>query len=119
MITKLDRSSGRVVGFTVSGDVAKADYDVLNQGVESALSESDTASVLLDLTGFHWEKVEAWGADLAFGHTYRKRIDRMAIVGDKKWEEHLAHLAKPFYAEDSAFFADADDAWAWLERGAQ
>ncbi len=43
----------------------------------------------------------------------------MAIVGDKRWEEHLAHLAKPFYAEDSAFFADADDAWAWLEQGEQ
>ncbi len=49
-----------------------------------------------------------------FGHEYHEKIARMAIVGHKKWEQHLAHLAAPFYAKESAYFDDQDAAWAWL-----
>lgn len=118
MITKLDRSHDNVLGFAVSGDVTKADYDVLTPAVESALTHADSVRLLLDLTEFHWEKVEAWGADLGFGHEFRHRIARMAIVGDKAWEKYLAHLAQPFYAEDTAFFQDIDQAWSWVAAGA-
>ena len=42
----------------------------------------------------------------------------MALVGDKTWEKYLARLAQPFYAEDTAFFQDIDQAWSWVAEGA-
>ena len=113
-ITKMDRSEGKALGFEVAGQVTKADYEVLTPAVAAAVEEHGTVDLLLDLTGFHWEKVSAWGADLHFGHEYHDKIDRMAIVGDKRWEKHLAGLASPFYAKDSEFFEDDDDAWTWI-----
>ena len=71
--------------------------------------------LLLDLTDFHWEKVSAWGADLRFGREYHDKIDRVAIVGDKRWEKHLASLASPWYARDSKYFDNDTDAWGWLD----
>lgn len=116
MIEKLDQSSGRVLGFRIEGTVDKSDYALLVPAVEELVNQQGTISLLLDLTGFKWEKVSAWGADMSFGHEFRKKIDRMAIVGDKKWEQWLAKLASPFYADEARFFQseDIDSAWDWL-----
>ena len=112
-ITTASRSSGNVLGFSVSGDVTNEDYDVLTPAVAAAVEEHGTVNLLLDLTGFHWEKISAWGADLHFGHEYHHKITRLAIVGNKKWEQHLAHLASPWYAKEAKFFEGEDDAWRW------
>lgn len=114
MIEKMAQSSGADLGFTVSGDVTPADYEVLTPAVAAAVAEHDSVNLVLDLTGFHWEKVSAWGSDLHFGHEFHDKVARMAIVGNKKWEEHLTKLASPFYAKNSRFFDDVDDAWEWL-----
>lgn len=114
MIEKMDRSSGNIVGFNVSGDVTKADYETLGPAVEAAIDAAGSVNILLDLREFHWEKVSAWGADLEFGRTYHHKIDKMAIVGNKKWEKHLAALCSPLYAKDAKYFESDDDAWDWL-----
>ena len=72
-------------------------------------------NMVLDVTEFDWEKVNAWGADLKFGHDYHKKITKMAIVGDKRWVKWATHLASPFYACEAQYFdvQDAESAWAW------
>jgi hypothetical protein len=115
MIEKMEQSHDAVLGWRVTGDVTAGDYDVLVPEVQSVVDEHGTVRLLLDLTGFRSEKVEAWGADLRFGQHFRHVVERMAIVGDHAWERWLARLAEPFYAQDARFFTDADEAWAWLE----
>mgnify|MGYP003690518109 CR=1 FL=1 len=114
-ITELETDRDDTLGFEVSGDVTKADYEVLTPAVTAAVDEHGTINLLLDLTGFHWEKVSAWGSDLRFGREFRHKIARLAIVGNKRWEEHLANLASPWYAEESAYFEDRDAASTWLK----
>jgi hypothetical protein len=114
-ITPMDRSEGDVLGFAVSGEVTTSDYEILTPAVEAAVDAHGSVKLLLDLTAFHREKVGAWGADLHFGHAYHHKIQRMAIVGDRAWERHLAHLCTPFYAREAEYFDNDDDAWAWLE----
>jgi hypothetical protein len=54
---------------------------------------------------------------MKFGRDYHKKIEKMAIVGDKKWQEWLTKVAEPFYAVEAKFFSpdDIDDAWAWVK----
>jgi hypothetical protein len=115
VIETMEKSTEGVLGYTVSGTVTKADYETLVPAVEAAVQAQGSVSLLFDLTDFRWEKVSAWGSDLNFGKEYHDKIDKMAIVGDKKWEKHLAGLASPYYAKDSQFFEAVDDAWTWLE----
>ena len=114
-ITIVDRSGGDTLGFKVSGDVTKGDYDVLTPAVAAAVDQHGTVNLLFDLIDFHVEQVSARGADPKFGHTYHHKIRRMAIVGDKKWQKHLAAICSPFYAKEAEFFENDADAWAWLE----
>jgi SpoIIAA-like len=114
MIERIDRDGGAVLGFRAVGDVTAADYEILTPAVQAAVEQYQSVRLLLDLTDFGWEKVEAWGADLRFGQQFRHAIERMAIVGDRRWERWLAHLAAPLYAQQAQFFTDVDEAWAWL-----
>jgi hypothetical protein len=115
VIEAFDKGAGKVLGFRVVGDVSKADYEMVRPAVEAAVDRYGTVRVLIDLTDFHWEKVEAWGADLSFGHTYHHKIERMALVGEQSWGKWLAKLADPFYAQDAKWFEDQTAAWQWLE----
>lgn len=114
-----DQSSENVVGFIASGEVTKGDYAVMDPAIAGIVKEYGSVYVMVDLTDFEWEKLSAWGSDFDFGHKYHEKIERMAIVGPKKWQKALAALAKPFYAKDAKYFDDAKAAWVWLEEGAK
>ncbi len=116
MIEKMEASQGNVLGFKLSGHITKADYDILVPAVQAAVQQDGSVSLLLNMQDFKWEEASAWGDDLHFGRTYRKKVDTMAIVGDKRWEKWIAKLAAPFFAEEAQFFQppDTDAAWEWL-----
>jgi hypothetical protein len=115
VIEQLPHDHENVLGFTISGDVTREDYEILVPAVRDMVGTHGSARLLLDLTHFHWEKVSAWGSDMKFGHEFHDAIERLAIVGDHQWESWLAFFVKPFYARDAGFFSDRDSGWAWLE----
>ena len=115
MIETMERSSDNVLGYVMSGDITKADYETLVPAVAAAVEAHGSVSLLFDLTDFHWEKMSAWKSDMDFGKDYHDKIVKMAIVGDKGWEKHLTKLADRYYAEEAKYFEAADDAWDWLE----
>lgn len=53
-------------------------------------------------------------ADLCFGHEFHDKIDKLAIVGNRKWEKRLAHVCSPFYARESQYFESVNDAFDWI-----
>jgi len=114
MLCTMDRSTDAVLGYKMSGDVTKADYQTLTPAVASAIKANGTISLLFDLTDLHWEKASAWGSDLDFGKQFGDSVEKMAIVGDKGWEKHVAKLAQPYYAKEAKYFDTDDDAWSWL-----
>jgi SpoIIAA-like len=116
MFEKMAQSSGKVVGYKAIGTITASDYKKLEPEVKSFVEKEGNIRMLFDLSDFKWEKLEAWLPDLKFGHEFHKKIEKIAIVGDKTWEKWMTHLAKPFYARDAKFFpsADIDKAWAWL-----
>ena len=111
----MDRSSGNTLGYRMSGDVTKADYETLDPAVDAAVKEYGSVNLLLDLSDFHWEKASAWSSDIKFGQTYKDKIDKMAMVSHASWAKHLAKLAEPFYAKEIKYFENVDDAWDWLK----
>lgn len=116
MIEKLEQSSGKVIGFKMSGTIDKKDYDVLVPEVEALMADDGHFNMLLDMTEFKWEKISAWGHDMKFGERTRKKVDKLAVIGDKKWQKWLTDISDPFYAHEAEFFepAQSDQAWSWL-----
>ena len=117
MIEKSSKSSGNTLGYKAIGTIKKEDYEALIADVEALLQQEESINMLLDMEEFEGEQFKAWGADFKFGREYRKKIAKMAIVGDKKWQEWMTALVDPFFAREAEFFLieERDAAWEWLQ----
>lgn len=118
MLQKLDQGSGPVMGYKVVGKVTVEDYREMEPAIQALVDEYDSMCLLLDLQEFAGEEVKAWLPDLKFGHHFHDKINKMAIVGDKRWQKLVAALASPWYAKDAKFFhpEETDKAWTWLRQ---
>ena len=100
-----------------SGKLAKEDYLYLSPAIERLVQAHGKVRLLFDMTDFHgWEIGAAW-EDLKIGLDHFSDIERMALVGEKKWQHSMAAFAKPFTKAEVRYFehADAVHARRWVE----
>ncbi len=110
----VESPDGRMVEVQVTGKLSKEDYEHFVPRTEK-LMQNGKVRILFSMHEFSgWEMGALW-EDIKFDIKHFKDIDRLAMVGDKKWEHHLAKLAEPYYAREAKFFDTDDDAWSWLE----
>jgi len=76
--------------------------------------------LLAQFEDFHGWDLHAMWDDFQFGVKHYSDLERIAIVGDRKWEEWMAKLCKPFSKASVNYFdvSQTDAAWAWLREGA-
>lgn len=114
MISTMERSSGSLLGYSVSGDITKADFGTLTPVVASVVAEQGSVSLLLDVTDLHIEKVSAMSAQVDFAQQFGDKIDKMAVVGDEKWAKKAAELCDKLGVSNFKFFETEGDAWTWI-----
>ncbi len=101
---------------TMIGKLTHEDYEVFVPLIDKALKEAKGLEVdmLVDMRKFEgWELKAAWD-DMKFGLKYRNAFDKMAIVGDKKWEEISVKMFAHMMKGKTKFFKDRQKALAWL-----
>lgn len=117
MIEKLDCSSNKVIGFKLSGKLHDEDYKHFVPEVDKAIAKDGKIRMLAWFHDFHgWDMHALWD-DTKFATTHCTKIEKIALVGEKTWEEWMAKVCKPFTMAEIKYFdaANIDDAWAWLE----
>lgn len=111
-----EENGGKVLAVHVSGKLAKSDYEGFVPEFERFLHQKGKVRVLFDMAGFHgWEVGGAW-EDLKFATKHFADIERLAMVGEKKWQHGMATICKPFTKATVRYFdhAEAAEARAWL-----
>ncbi len=118
MLMKLKQSSGNELGFLASGCLTENDYErFLIPEVEKVLAEHSTIRLLFQFEDFNgWDHHALW-LDFTFGLKINRRIDKLALVGDKTWEEWVAKAVKVVCHGETHFFPiqDQQKAWQWLK----
>jgi SpoIIAA-like len=111
-----EEDSGKVLVIHVLGKLVAADYEHLTSEFERLLMEHGKLRVLFDMTGFHgWDAGAVW-EDFKFDVRHFSDIDRLAMVGDKKWQHGMAMFFKPFTKATTRYFENTNRAEArkWL-----
>ena len=111
-----EENSGKVLVLHVSGKLVKADYEQFVPEFERLVRQNGQLRMLFDMTGFHgWEASALW-EDTKFAFKHFADIERLARVGDKKWQHGMATFCKPFTKAVIQYFdqADAAEARKWL-----
>src|ERR1700690_847042 len=112
-----EEDGGNPLVVHVSGKVAKADYEHFVPEFERLVRQHGKLRVLFDMTGLHGWTAGALWEDTKFAMHHFRDIDRLAVVGEKKWQEGMATFCKPFTKATIRYFdhADAVAARKWLD----
>jgi len=111
-----EENGGKLLVIHVSGKLAKADYERFVPEFERLVRQHGKLNVLFDMAGFHgWDACALW-EDIKFDIKHFAEIERLAMVGDKKWQQGMATFCKPFTKATIKYFihAEADEARKWL-----
>ena len=116
MIKKLEEGRGKIIGFEISGKLHDVDYKTFIPEVEEIIQKHGKAKILSYFRDFHGWDLHAFWDDLGFGLKHFGDIPKIAMVGDKKWEEWMTAICKPFTKAKVKYFdeSEIDEAWVWL-----
>lgn len=111
------RKDGKILVVRVTGRLDKEDYEKFTPDVEQLIAQHGKIRVLLETHDFHGWTAGALWEDIKFDAKHFSDIERLAIVGEKKWEKGMATFCKPFTTAEVRFFEHdkADEASAWIE----
>ena len=99
------------------GKLTHADYEIINPMIDSALAgiKSPRIKVLFDGSELEgWELRAAWD-DFKLGLKHGGEFDKIAIFGNKKWQEYSAKIGSWFISGDVKYFEDLDEALTWIQ----
>ena len=119
-ITLTEKNDGKVLEVAATGKLAHDDYKVFVPEFERLLRKNGKLRVLFEMKDFHgWEAAALWD-DIKFDVKHFSDIERIALVGDKKWEKGMAAFCRPFTTAKLRYFDQGEiaEAHAWVESGA-
>ena len=110
-------ATGPVLEVHVSGKLTKEAYGQLVPAVDKQIKEQGKLRILLVMKDFHGWTAGALWEDTKFDLKHWRDIERLAMVGDKKWEQGMAAFCKPFTAAKIKYFdqSQLDEAREWVE----
>ena len=98
------------------GKLTHTDYETITPMIDSALQEvtAPKVRVLIDGTELEgWEPRAAWD-DFRIWLKHGNEFEKIAIYGNKKWQEIAAKVGSWFISGQIKFFETEDQALTWL-----
>ncbi|MFW6154974.1 MAG: STAS/SEC14 domain-containing protein [Planctomycetota bacterium] len=111
-----EETGGAVMEVRLSGKLTRADYEHFVPEVDRRLVEHDKLRLLVIMENFHgWTAGALWD-DIKFDAKHFRDIDRLAFVGETRWQQGMATFCKPFTTAKIRYFEpdDLDEARRWL-----
>jgi hypothetical protein len=118
MIEILSGLPAHTVGFKLSGKLHDWDYKQFVPVVDAEIAKEGKVNILAQFHDFQgWDAKALWD-DIKFSTTHCTKINRIALVGEKKWQQWMAKVCKPFTMAKIQYFdaANFNDALKWLSQ---
>jgi hypothetical protein len=119
MIETIQTGSPSIVGFKLHGKLHDDDYKTFVPAVDAAVASEGRLRLFAQFEDFHGWDMHAMWDDFKFSRKHYMDFDRIAMIGDHRWEGWMATICKPFTQANVRYFdaSKVDDAWAWLREG--
>lgn len=117
MIEVNAHSDHDILSIKATGKLSKEDLDKIEPALKNFIIVTDHPHLIMILEDFvGWEEPAAFWKDLQLDSEYIGYFDRIAVVGEKKWQEWGTRLVNPIIKEEITYFPlnKADEAWDWL-----
>ncbi len=111
-----EKNTGKILEVLATGKIVREDYQQLVPAFERLLQQHGKISILFEMRDFHgWTAGAAW-EDIKFDAKHFCDIDRLALVGETKWEKGMSVFCRPFTTAKIKYFdhTQAEAARAWV-----
>jgi hypothetical protein len=115
-ITLHETNESRVLEVHISGKVTAADYEHFVPAVERSVKQHGKIRMLVEMHDFHGWTAGALWQDIKFDARHFNDIERIAMVGETKWQHGMSVFCKPFTAAKLRYYdrTALDEARTWL-----
>lgn len=118
MINIQEQPNDDILLLTVTGKLTKEDLDNLIPHLKDQVETSDHPQLFMIMEDFEgYESASAIWKDLKLDTEYIGYFDRIALVGDKKWQEWGTRVFDKITKEELRFFSidEKEEAKNWIE----
>ena len=118
MAIKIEETNeGKALEIFLTGKLVREDYENFVPAVDRLVKQHGKVRMLMVMHDFHGWTAGALWADTKFGAQHFNDIERLALVGETKWQHGMAVFCKPFTTATVRYFDHTalDEARAWLE----
>ena len=111
-----EKPGGKVVEIDLSGKLSKSDYERFTPRMEQLIHENGKLRLLVTMHEFDGWTAGAFWEDLKFDVKHYRDIEKIAFVGDERWEKGMSTFCKPFTGAQIRFFwpTQMEEARAWV-----
>lgn len=114
---QLEKSSaGNIVTLKFRGNVSKADYEQFVPQLEHLMEGDAKIRLLIELHDFEGWTLGAIWEDTKFAARHFNDIERLAVVGEARWERSMTMFVRPFTIAAVEYFdmQDIEQARRWV-----
>lgn len=114
-----ETDEGKVLTIKDVGKLTKEDYEAFVPKMEQLIQKFGEVRILFEMKDFHGWNAGALWQDMKFDIKHFNDIERLALVGDRKWEKGMSVFCKPFTTAKVKYFdvTEADKAKDWVKEG--
>jgi len=118
MAIKLEeKDGGKMLEVHLTGKLVKEDYEKLAPVADRLVKEHPKIRMLVEMHDFHgWTAGALWEDTKFAAHHYRD-IERLALVGETRWQHGMSVFCKPFTSATIRYFdrEHMPEAEQWLQ----
>jgi hypothetical protein len=97
-----------IVRVEVTGKLTQEDYDKLIPSWKATIARHGKMRLLFVMKDFHgWEPGAAWD-DLQFDLKHGAQVERVAMVGEEKWQKWISKLGALFAETNVRYFDESN-----------
>src|SRR5262249_48217617 len=87
-----EQQDGKIIEVRASGMLSAKDYEKFTPQVERAIDRHGSVRMLFDMHDFRGWKPNALWEDIKFGLGHFRDFERVALVGETKWQAGLSAI---------------------------
>ena len=108
--------AGTIVTLKIKEKLDKYDYEQFVPLIEGQIKDDSKIRLMVELHDFKGWTAGALWEDTKFAAKHFNDIDRMAIVGDSRWQKGVTIFIKPFTAAKVRYFSihKREEAQNWI-----
>ncbi|MGN6801685.1 MAG: STAS/SEC14 domain-containing protein [Ginsengibacter sp.] len=101
----------------VENKITEADFEKLKVAFEKMFGKFGKVRWYYEMENFVGWEIKTFFEDSAWSLSHRNDIEKIAMLGEKKWQEIMTELMKPFTSAEIRYFphVQKSEAEKWIE----